>query len=193
MVAWINFAILVLASIIFIYFYVLSVGPAALEMVIGPNAYTRCGRYRIVAMIFESITVINFIIYRFYPLPVPLPDSFPWSYWISLFIAISIGIPTIVLMVIGMLHAGKETAVPDKTHGMNAGIYMKIRHPQVAGEVFSWMWIGFLLNSPFLVLFSLIYFPIFLIMCVAEEQDLLLRFGEPYAEYMRKTGAFFPK
>jgi protein-S-isoprenylcysteine O-methyltransferase Ste14 len=39
----------------------------------------------------------------------------------------------------------------------------------------------------------LVYFPIFLIMCWAEEHDLLLRYGEAYAEYWHKTGAFFPK
>jgi protein-S-isoprenylcysteine O-methyltransferase Ste14 len=29
-------------------------------------------------------------------------------------------------------------------------------------------------------------------MCWAEEHDLFLRYGEAYAEYWHKTGAFFP-
>jgi protein-S-isoprenylcysteine O-methyltransferase Ste14 len=29
--------------------------------------------------------------------------------------------------------------------------------------------------------------------CYAEEQDLLLRYGDAYAEYCRRTGAFWPK
>jgi len=192
MLAWTNFAILIFAILFLLYFYVLSVSPAALEMVTGVDAYKRCGWYRLVAMIFEFITIANFVVYRFYPLPTPLPESFPWPYWVSFLIAVLIGVPTVTLMVVGMFHAGKETAIPDKSHSMYNGIYKIIRHPQAAGEVFGWMWMGFLLNSPFLVLFSLVFFPVFLIMCAAEEHDLLLRFGDSYAKYMRTTGAFFP-
>jgi protein-S-isoprenylcysteine O-methyltransferase Ste14 len=42
-------------------------------------------------------------------------------------------------------------------------------------------------------LFSLIYLPVFLILCYAEEADLLLRYGAAYAEYCKRTGAFWPK
>jgi protein-S-isoprenylcysteine O-methyltransferase Ste14 len=76
---------------------------------------------------------------------------------------------------------------------MYGGIYSRLRHPQAVGEVFLFMVIALLLNSPFLTLFSLIYFPIFILMCYAEEQDLLLRYGERYADYCRRTGAFWPK
>ncbi len=58
---------------------------------------------------------------------------------------------------------------------MYGGINAKIRHPQAAGEVFLFAVIGLVVNSPFLTLFSLIYLPIFAIMCHAEEQDLMLR------------------
>ena len=104
-----------------------------------------------------------------------------------------IGIPSMLLMVIGMRDAGEEAVRPKKEHSMYGGIYEKIRHPQAAGEVFAWLAIALLLHSPFLAVFSLIYFPIFLIMCFAEEQDLLWRYGDAYAEYCKKTGAFFPK
>lgn len=76
---------------------------------------------------------------------------------------------------------------------MFTGIYERIRHPQAVGEVFIWLVISLLLNSPFLAIFSLIYFPVFVVFCWAEEQDLLLRFGEDYAEYIRRTGAFWSK
>lgn len=76
---------------------------------------------------------------------------------------------------------------------MYGGIYAKIRHPQAVGEVFAWLWIAFLLHSPFLTLFSLVYFPIFILFCYAEERDLLLRYGDAYAEYCKRTGAFIPK
>ncbi|OIN86591.1 MAG: hypothetical protein COS37_03795 [Anaerolineae bacterium CG03_land_8_20_14_0_80_58_20] len=193
MISWLNLAILVFASLFFLYFYVLSVSPVALEKVIGMQAYQKCGRYRIVAMIFEIITALGYIAYRFYPLSNPLPERFPWNWGFSALLAAMIGLPTLALMFIGMKDAGSETIAPKKEHGLYGGIYQKIRHPQAVGEVFSWLWIALLLNSPFLAVFSLVCFPIFLVMCHAEEQDLLMRFGDSYAEYMRRTAAFIPQ
>lgn len=193
MIAWINFAVLIFATLFFLYYYFLSVGPAALEKVIGAEAYRRCGQYRIVAIVFETITVVNYVLVRFFPLSTPLPDFFPWPWWVSAILAAAIGIPTMWLMFAGLKDAGEEAAVPKKEHTMYSGIYARIRHPQAVGEAFAWLWIAFLLHSPFLVLFSFVYFPIFLIMCWAEEHDLLLRYGDAYAEYYKRTGAFFPK
>jgi protein-S-isoprenylcysteine O-methyltransferase Ste14 len=82
---------------------------------------------------------------------------------------------------------------PKKLHSMYGGIYTKLRHPQAEGEVFLFPVMALLLQSPFLLIFSLIYFPLFLILCYAEEQDLLLRYGSAYTEYCRKTCAFWPK
>jgi len=192
MINWINFAILIFASLMFLYYYVLSVSPATRAKVLGPAAYARCARDRIVAGVYMGITVINYIVYIFFPLATMLPEKFPWPWWVSALLAAVIGIPSIILMMLGMRDAGEETMRPKKEHTMYSGIYTKIRHPQAAGEVFSWLAIAFLLHSPFLAVFSLIYFPIFLIMCFAEEQDLLWRYGDAYAEYYKRTGAFWP-
>ena len=193
MITWINLAVLIFTSLFFLYFYVRSVSPAAREMVIGPKAYPQCGRDRVIAMLFMFVTIVCFVVYYFYPLPVPLPQTFPWSWWVSLAIALAIGIPATALMIWGLIIAGEEAARPKKEHTMYGGLYQKIRHPQAAGEVFLRLVIAFLLHSPFLAIISLVYFPIFLIMCIAEENDLLLRYGEPYVEYCRQVGAFIPK
>lgn len=193
MIAWINFAVLLLASLLFLYFYIRSASPATLEKVLGPSAYARCGSDRIIASVFELIIVINYVIYYYYPLPTPLPDKFPWLWWLSAVIAAAIGIPALILMTIGLKHAGEEALRPKKEHTMYGGIYTKIRHPQAIGEVFLWWVIAFLLHSPFLTLFSFIYIPIFIMLCFAEEQDLLWRYGDAYAEYCKQTGAFWPK
>jgi protein-S-isoprenylcysteine O-methyltransferase Ste14 len=193
MFAWINFGVLLFSSILLLYFYVRSASPAAQEKVIGPRAYQRCFHYRLIAGAFELVITANYVLYLFFPLATPLPDRFPWAWWVSIVIALVIGIPATILMVIGLLHAGEEAMRPKKEHTMYGGIYEKIRHPQAVGEVFLFAVIGLLLHSPFLTLFSLVYFPIFLIMCHAEEQDLLLRYGDSYAEYCRRTGAFWPK
>lgn len=51
---------------------------------------------------------------------------------------------------------------------------------------------SFTVELPFLAIYSFIFVPIFLLMCWAEEQDLVLRFGDRYVAYWRCTGAFFP-
>jgi protein-S-isoprenylcysteine O-methyltransferase Ste14 len=193
MIAWINFAVLLLSSLLFLFFYVRSVSPAGREKTGGPGAYRLCYYDRLVAGGLEFVITINFILYRFYPLETPLPDRFPWVWWISTLIAALIGIPATTLMLVGLRDAGEEAMRPKKEHSMYGGIYTRLRHPQAVGEVFLFPVIAILLHSPFLTLFSLIYFPIFVIMCHAEEQDLLLRYGEAYAKYCQRTRAFWPK
>ena len=162
-------------------------------MIIGPRAYRLCFYDRLISGVLEFVITANFVIYYYYPLPTPLSDKFPWAWWISAAIAALIGIPALILMVVGLRDAGEEALYPKKGHSMYGGIYQKMRHPQAVGEVFLFPVMGILLHSPFLMLFSLIYFPIFVIMCYAEEQDLLLRYGEAYAEYCQRTGVFWPK
>lgn len=77
MFAWINFAVLIFASIMFLYFYVLSAMPAAQEKVIGRRAYQRCFYYRLIASTFELVITANYVLYYFFPLATPLPDRFP--------------------------------------------------------------------------------------------------------------------
>ncbi len=193
MFAWINFAVLFFASLLFLFCYVRSASPAGREKLIGPRAYQLCFYDRLISGVFELVITINYILYYLFPLPTPLPDQFPWAWWISLVIAALIGIPATILMLIGARDAGEETMRPKKAHTMYGGIYAKIRHPQAVGEVFLFLVVAILLHSPFLTLFSLIYFPIFILLCYAEEQDLLLRYGDPYAEYCKRTGAFWPR
>jgi protein-S-isoprenylcysteine O-methyltransferase Ste14 len=193
MIAWINFAVLLFATIMLLYFYVLSARPAADEKMIGPRAYQRCFYYRLIASMLELVITANYILYYFFPLPTPLPEKFPWAWWISLIIALVIGVPATTLMLIGVRDAGEEALRPKKEHSMYRGIYTRLRHPQAVGEVFLFAVMGLLLHSPFLTFFSLIYFPILILMCYAEEQDLMLRYGDPYVEYCKHTGAFWPK
>jgi protein-S-isoprenylcysteine O-methyltransferase Ste14 len=192
-VAWINFVVLALSSLLILYFYVQSVRPAALEKKIGPIAYQKCTTYRKIASFFMFVVTANYFVYRFYPLPVPVPDSFPWSWWISGLIALVIAIPSGYLMWRGMKDAGEETMTPKKEHTLYKGIYEKIRHPQAIGEMPLWWVIAFLLHSPFLVLFSFLYVPVWIIMCLAEEKDLTIRYGVSYEEYRRSTGFLIPR
>lgn len=192
-IAWTNFAILIISAVLFTYFYVRSVGPAALEKKVGEVAYAKCKRYRIIASAFEVVVVANYIVYSFYLLPVPLSDTFPWNWWVSVIIAVVILVPSVYLMGRGLKDAGEESLAPEKEHRLCGGIYTKMRHPQATGEVALWWVIAFMLNSPFLAIFSVIWIPIFYMMCKAEEKDLVIRYGKPYLEYRKNTGFLIPK
>ena len=69
MIAWINFVILIVSSFLFTFFYVKSVGPAALEKRIGASAYTKCSTYRMISSIFMCIVAVNYVLYYWFPLP----------------------------------------------------------------------------------------------------------------------------
>ena len=193
MIAWINVAVLVISSLLVLYFYVKSAGPAALEARIGPQAYKKCTRYRFLAGGFMGLASVNYVVYFFYPLPIPLPRTFPWSWWISAAIAVSIAIPSGYLFYRGMKDAGEETMFVKKDHQLYGGIYEQMRHPQAVGEVPFWWVMAFALHSPFLVLYSFIWLPVFAMMCLAEERDLVLRYGSAYRRYQERVGFFRPK
>jgi protein-S-isoprenylcysteine O-methyltransferase Ste14 len=192
--AWLNFAVMVVCSAVFSILYVMSVHPARLQRTIGEKAYTRCGAYRIGASIFMFVVLANYVIYRFFPLPIAsLPVHFPWPYMVNVVVVIIFGIPSLYVFIRGNIDAGKETLFPDKSHTLYGGIYQRIRHPQALGEAPMWLAFALLLNSPFLFAYSLLFLVVWYWWCVEEERDLILRYGRSYEEYRARTGMFFPR
>jgi protein-S-isoprenylcysteine O-methyltransferase Ste14 len=193
MIAWVNLIVLLLATLLTAVSYIMSAGPAALEQQIGVSAYARCTWYRAASGVFMTLAGINYVVYAFHPLQLPLPRVFPWPYWVSALIAVVIGLPSGYLWVRGMIDAGEETMMVKKGHKLYGGIYARIRHPQAAGEVWYWWVFAFLCNSPFLAVYSLVWLPLFHIMSRAEERDLVIRYGKDYEVYMKSTGMYFPR
>ncbi len=134
MIAWLNFAVLLVATALVPYFYIKSVRPAALAREIGDEAYAKCARYRLIAAVFMAVTVVNYFVYVGFPLPVPLPRHFPWPWPLSIGIGLLILIPALFLLIRGSIDAGEETMRPRPEHTLYGGIYEKMRHPQAAGE-----------------------------------------------------------
>lgn len=193
MIAYLNFSILIISSILFTIYYIQSVRPVALSKTMGLKAFQRSATYRVISSVFMTIAGINYILYYWYPLPLPIPRTFPWPWWVSAVIAVLIAIPSGWLMLRGVKDAGEETIRPKPEHELYGGIYQKIRHPQAVGEFPFWWVLAFLAHSPFLVLFTFVYIPVWYIFCIYEEKDLLLRYGKPYEEYRERTGCWFPK
>lgn len=193
MIPWINLIILIIATKLFLYFYILSVSPAHMEQRIGERAWRRCTIYRFLAGGFEFMVMANYAVYVFYPLPLGLPERFPWPWWVSIVIGLMIAIPCGYLMYRGLNDAGEESVMVKKEHTLYGGIYERMRHPQAVGEMPLFWAIAFLLHSPFLVLWSFVYLPVFIVTCWAEERDLLIRYGEAYEQYRQRVGLLFPK
>lgn len=193
MIAWINFFGLLVSSFLFTLYYVKSVSPAALEKRMGSEAYKACATYRMVSSVFMFVAMGNYILYFWYPLPLPLPRTFSWPWWVSAIIATGIAVPSLYLMLRGVRDAGEETMTPKSEHTLYGGIYEQIRHPQALGELPLWWVVAFLVHSPFLVLFSFVYVPVWIYFCIAEERDLVIRYGEAYEAYRKRTGFWLPR
>jgi len=124
MIAWINLAVLIVSTVLTLYFYVRSAGPAALERKIGAVAYRKCTQYRIISAVFMTLASVNYVLYVFYPLPLPLARTFPWPWWLSALIALAIAIPSGYLFFRGMKDAGEETMLVKKEHALNENQYL---------------------------------------------------------------------
>ncbi len=193
MIEWLNIVLLFVAMLTSLHFYVKSAQPAKLAQEIGPIAYEKCERYRIYASIPLFVLVVSYLLYVLYPIPLPFPQQFPWDFSITLLLALILGIPSFSLMFLGVRDAGEETLRPKEDHEMYGGIYNKIRHPQALGEVWTTHLIALILNSTFLFLISFLWIPVFYYMCVAEERDLVIRYGQEYIDYRERVRMFFPK
>ena len=190
---WINVGVMVLSTLLMFVLYLMSSRPAQLEKKIGGVAYKKCGRYRMVASVFELIVIGTYFVYANNPLPLPIPETFPWDSWISVAVALIIGIPAGYVMLRGVLDAGEESMLPRKKGNLFVGIYKKIRHPQAMGELPLWWSLSLFLNSPFLAVYSIIMIPIFIGVALYEEQDLEIRFGKKYTAYKANTGFVIPR
>lgn len=82
----------------------------------------------------------------------------------------------------------------EKHYLVTNGIYAYIRHPMYASQwVFAIAQVFVLQNWLAGPVSLLLWIPFYFLRTRAEEQMMLENFGEEYREYMKKTGAVFPK
>ena len=62
MIAWINFATMIVGGILMTISYLMSLRPAAMEQKIGERAYRLAGQYRMGTAIFMFTLTANFIL-----------------------------------------------------------------------------------------------------------------------------------
>ncbi|MHA1230578.1 MAG: methyltransferase family protein [Candidatus Helarchaeota archaeon] len=189
----VNFISLISSLIFFAIFYSLSLIPVKRSEKYGDAAWKQCGIFRLIASIFELISVINIILWIFYPIQSLDFKIFP-EFWKSIALGIILLIPFGFILFKAMIDAGKETMQPSKDTKLYSGIYKYIRHPQTLGEFPMWAIFGLMTNSWIIFLIGLTFIIIYTpIMIKIEEADLIRRFGEIYIEYKKNTGCLFPK
>ena len=182
MIAWINFATLVVCILLGLYFSVKDAGPALGEKNIEAIASAKSTRYRTMASVLMTVAGMGYVFYFLYPLPVPLPRTFPWSWSVSALISTAIAIVSGYLWWRSMNEV--ETArVP------NGKLEEKITHSEAGSQLTFWWAIAFLLHSPFLVLFSLIWIPILAIESWLQKRNLLVSDGKANQSYILTRGA----
>jgi protein-S-isoprenylcysteine O-methyltransferase Ste14 len=194
LIAIFNFISLLISFVLMGYLYILSLQPAKRSEKYGEKAWKDCKKFRSLGGVFELISVINLILWIWYPLPVVGGWLINSNIWIGIIIGLCILIPCGLILGKGVIDAGAETLSPSKETEMYGGIYEYIRHPQTLGEFPMFVAFAFFLNSWFLVTFSFIGIIIYIpIMVHYEEKDLIRRFGEKYHKYQERTGAFIPR
>jgi len=93
-----------------------------------------------------------------------------------------------------MNDAGQEMNYPLKETKLHGGIYNYVRHPGIWGEMPLYVWVAFLVDSLFLVIWMTIYIIAFSAVNIYyEEMDLVKRFGSEYEEYQKRTGMLIPR
>jgi protein-S-isoprenylcysteine O-methyltransferase Ste14 len=187
-----NLISLHLSAILFAYLTTLSVMPVTREEQRGAQAWDECARLRSISFVFAGLMIINTILWLWFPVS-ELNWKFSTNPLFGIIIGTIIGVPCFIIMMIAMRDAGKEMHAPQKGIQLHGGIYKKIRHPGALGEMPLYVVIALFVNSLFLTVWMILFIFIFTPIHIHfEEQDLLKRFGEEYAEYRRNTPAIFP-
>ncbi|MHA1898092.1 MAG: methyltransferase family protein [Promethearchaeota archaeon] len=185
--------VLNISLVLFAVFYSLSLSPVKRAEKYEDKAWEQCARFRLIASLMETMTLIDIVIWVFHPIEGWYMPIFP-NIVISLIVGAIITMPFGIIMFKGMKDAGKETMMPSSETKLYGGIYKYIRHPQTLGEFPMFPLMGLMVNSWTIFFIGLIFVVIYTpIMIKIEESDLLRRFGDEYAEYKKNTGCLLPK
>lgn len=170
--------------------------PAHLEKNIGSIAYDYCSKKRGKARFILSLSTLCFILYSMIPIRIwPLDAQlFENNFIISTLVSLILLIPGTIVFILGRKALGKESEAPKSYRRViETGIYSKIRHPQLLGEMLFLLFFAVLFNQFFLIAFTILFWiPNYLAWCYFEEKDLVLRFGDDYIQYQKRTKKLLP-
>ena len=188
-----NFLSLNISALLFSFFSIRSVLPVTREEKAGEQAWEDCYQDRIKMSFAIVVMVVNMLLWIWFPLEVLNMQIFENGVF-GILIAICIAIPCSFMLYLALRDGGTEHMKPLKETQLHGGIYTKIRHPGVLGEMPLYIAIGLLINSLFITVWAIVFVVLYTTLYIYyEEKDLLKRFGKPYEEYKERVGAIFPK
>ncbi len=88
---------------------------------------------------------------------------------------------------------GIYTVYPEEGPQVSSEIYSYVRHPMYLGSLCVAIGFAFLRNNIIALLTALIYFIPALVEIRLEDNELIKRYGEKHREYIKSTGALFPR
>ncbi|MFP4287179.1 MAG: methyltransferase family protein [Candidatus Izemoplasmataceae bacterium] len=191
MIALINGLTIFLSTLALGYFYGHSVNPRCMQPKVDEKILKKCGDYRLIAGLFETIILIGYII--FYDVKIPRSVYLFNQTMIPLTLLIILLVLSILLYIKALKDAGSETLKPKIDSPMFEGIYKNIRHPQTTATILFYFAIAIGSNQLFLVLYTILLSLIYIYITYLEEDDLLIKYGDDYRKYREKTGRFIPK
>jgi len=183
--------LLLLSTIGLAYYYTRSVQPMIRTEKQGSSAFEQCGKDRSLSGLFETLVFIAYIAYALTKRD-RIP-SFPWPYPITAIVASILIVVGGYLFYVSIRDAGKETMKPNKDHDMFKGIYEHVRHPQTTATLMIWFGTAIMLNQIFLFLYTLILVVVYVRATAFEERDLILKYGDRYIDYQKRTPAYIPR
>lgn len=164
MIAWINLVVLIAATVLGLYFYVR--GTANNHNFGKKNSQSqslKSLKYQTLAELLMTLVGINYVVYFLYPIPLLMGLSFPWGWEVSATIAVAIALLSSYYW---------WRSLPSQPHPATIlGKHEQFQDPQVLSDLTFWWFLGFLLHSPFLVVFSLTWIPLYLSLNWWEKRD----------------------
>jgi preprotein translocase subunit YajC len=162
MIARINLVVLIVATLLGLYFYVKRVGFKKTEIQ-NTQESLKVIKYQTLAELLMTLVGINYVVYFLYPIPLFMPLSFSWGWRVSATIAVAIALLSSYYW---------WRSLPSQPHPATIlGTHDHFQDPQVLSDLSFWWVLGFLLHSPFLVMFSLMWIPIYFLFNWWEHKD----------------------
>jgi len=138
---------------------------------------------KLVIKVFAFLTfIVPIIILPFIRGPkIPIPTP------ISLILGIIILVIVVITRVLGQREIGTSPALKNKKELITSGIYGVIRNPLYTSNGLLAVSFAVIFKSSYALLFSIIYFFLWLPLIYLEEKDLQRKYGKEYEEYKIKT------
>ena len=129
------------------------------------------------------------------------PERMAWSsmalpVWLR-WVGVALGVIAGVLLVWTLVNLGKnltDTVVTRRAHTLvTSGPYRWVRHPFYDAVLLLMFANGLTAANWFILAGGVLVFALMVLRTRREEERLLARFGDPYREYVARTGRFLPR